>query len=139
MMNEYGQHSWCDTFTTYDLIFISVSMICIGPIDAFNEFVTQFPIKALFSNFKTDASIKSYGNEKVESLMMNEYEQHSWCDTFTTYDLIFISVSMICIGPIDAFNEFVTQFPIKALFSNFKTDVSIRSYGNEKVESPVVI
>ena len=46
---------------------------------------------------------------------------------------------MMRIDPIDAFNEFVTQFPIKALFSNFKTDVSIRSYGNEKVGCPVVI
>ena len=46
---------------------------------------------------------------------------------------------MMRTDPIDAFNEFVTQFPIKALFSNFKTDLSIRSYGNKKVESPVVI
>ncbi len=46
---------------------------------------------------------------------------------------------MICIDAIDASNGLVTQFPIKALFSNFKMDVSIRSYGNEKVDYPVVI
>ncbi len=55
------------------------------------------------------------------------------------YMWMYITALMIRIDAIDACNGVVTQFPIKALFSNFKMDVSINSYDNEKVDCPFVI
>ena len=55
------------------------------------------------------------------------------------YMWMYIPALMICIDPIDASHVFIIQLPIKALFIDFKMDASINSYGNEKVESPVVI
>jgi hypothetical protein len=70
----------------YMWMYIPALMICIDPIDASHVFIIQLPIKALFTDFKMDVSINSYDNKKCESLIINEYGQHSWCDTFTTYN-----------------------------------------------------
>jgi len=73
----------------YMWMYIPALMIYIDPIDASHVFIIQLPIKALFIDFKMDFSINSYDNKKCESLIINEYGQHSWCDTFTTYNSMY--------------------------------------------------
>ena len=54
------------------------------------------------------------------------------------YMWMYIPALMICIDPIDASHVFIIQLPIKALFIDFKMDVSINSYDNKKCESLII-